>query len=81
MKDRAVMPNGPDAFALEAVSDLKRRLTRRFGDRLEFNMAEKARLEADCSRGGPSVHAAQTMLADAERFVAAVSMLLSAPPR
>jgi uncharacterized protein (UPF0332 family) len=46
-----------------------------------FNMAEKLRLEADYSRGGPSLHAAQTMLADAERFVAAVSSLLCAPPR
>lgn len=29
------MPNRPDPFALEVVADLKRRLSRRFGDRLE----------------------------------------------
>lgn len=44
-----------------------------------FNMAEKVRLEADYSRGGLSMHAAEVMLADAERFLAAVSALLVPP--
>ncbi len=42
-----------------------------------LNMAEKTRLEADYSLGGLSSHAASSVLADAERFVEAVSVQIS----
>jgi len=46
-----------------------------------FNLAEKARLESDYrGAGGASIHAAETVLKDAEAFIAAVAERLIPAP-